>query len=445
MQYVFLSIFGFVCLLASSRPHWALALIVFLFPLEQLLQSFSEILRSTAIGLQAVNYAIAGTAVLAALRASTRTELPLRGYLNAGFGCVAGLLLWSLVTLAWTPADQALQFINGEWPYTVVFVVLGTLLVGTIDDLSKAFGAILVVGTVLCAAIVLNPEFTSQYGRLGVVLGANTRSNSLALGDLGGTTVIVAALLRRGYGGPRLIVWRVAGLLLGTAVAVYSGARGQMIGAAAISVCLFPVAAPIRNVVGFFVTVAGLATVGLLAIVIASTLLQGFAAQRFSLESILYGASSADTRVNNVMLLYSAWASSPFAWFAGLGILAYNSIDANALNPYSHVVFADALFELGIPGAAFMGGYVYTSCTSLRRLFLSQQGDPFGRASVTVLIAMSIYLIFLANKQGFIWNLHSLFLFTLVGQRLAARIDRPGIDRAPQEQARWDVGVPVSA
>jgi hypothetical protein len=435
MQFVYLSIFGLFCLFASSRPHWAIALIVFVFPIEQLMQSLCEVLRSTTLGLQAINFAVAGTALLAALRSSLRAASPLKGYFNAGYGCVAGLLLWSLVTLAWTPADRALEFINGEWPYTIVFVVLGTILVGSIDDLSRAFGAILVVGTVACAAILANPEFTSLYGRLAVVIGANTRSNSLALGDLGGTTVIVAALLRRGPG-RLLLPWRAAGLLLGTAVAVYSGARGQMIGAAGLAVLFFPLAAPVRNVAGFFLTVAGLGAVALLALLLAGTILTGFAAQRFSLESILYGASSADTRVNNVLLLYSAWASSPFAWVAGLGILAYNSIDANALNPYSHVVFADALFELGIPGAFFMAAYVYTTVGSLRRLFATQSDDPVARAAIATLVAMSTYLMLLANKQGFIWNLHALFMFTLIGQRLAARIDEPGIARPAEEQGQ---------
>jgi hypothetical protein len=275
------------------------------------------------------------------------------------------------------------------------------------------------------------------------VIGANTRSNSLALGDLGGTTVIVAALLRRGPG-RFLLLWRAAGMLLGTAVAVYSGARGQMIGAAGLAVLFFPLAAPVRNVAGFFLTVAGLGAVALLALMLASTILTGFAAQRFSLESILYGASSADTRVSNVLMLYSAWASSPFAWFAGLGILAYNAIDANALNPYSHVVFADALFELGIPGAAFMAAYVYTTVGALRRLFATQSGDAYARASVATLIAMSTYLMVLANKQGFIWNLHALFMFTLIGQRLAARIDEPGIARAPEPDERTGL-LPASA
>jgi hypothetical protein len=445
MQVVYLSIFGFFCLFACSRPAWALALIVFVFPIEQLMQSLCEVLRSSALGLQAVNFAVGGTALLAALRSITRSAMPFRGYATAGFGCVAGILLWSLVTLAWSPADRALEFINGEWPYTVVFVILGTLLVGSIEDLSRALGAILIVGTVACAVILVNPEFTSVYGRLAVVIGANTRSNSLALGDLGGTTVIVAALLRRGYGGPWLFTWRVAGLLLGTAVAVYSGARGQMIGAAGLGVLFFPLAAPIRNVGGFFLTVFGLGFVALLALLLASTILTGFAAQRFSLEAILYGASSADTRVNNVLLLFTAWAGSPFAWVFGLGVLAYNVIDANALNPYSHVAFADALFELGIPGAALMAAFVYTTVKSLKGLFAAQAEDPVARAAVATLIALCTYLMVLANKQGFIWNLHAFYMFSLVGQRLMARSESPGIARSVAEQEGDALGQPASA
>jgi hypothetical protein len=208
---------------------------------------------------------------------------------------------------------------------------------------------------------------------------------------------------------------------------VYSGARGQMIGAAALAVAFFPLAAPVRNVAGFLLTVGGLVVVALLALVLAGTILQGFAAQRFSLESILYGASSADTRVNNVLLLFSAWAGSPFAWIAGLGVLAYNAIDANALNPYSHVVLADAIFELGIPGAAFMAGFIYASVVALRRLFADQAPDPIGRAAVATLVAMCAYLFALANKQGFIWNLHALYMCCLIATRLSARMDDPGI------------------
>jgi hypothetical protein len=99
-------------------------------------------------------------------------------------------------------------------------------------------------------------------------------------------------------------------------------------------------------------------------------------------------------------------------------------------------VFADALFELGIPGAFFMAAYVYTTVGSLRRLFATQSDDPVARAAIATLVAMSTYLMLLANKQGFIWNLHALFMFTLIGQRLAARIDEPGIARPAEEQGQ---------
>jgi MFS family permease len=82
---------------------------------------------------------------------------------------------------------------------------------------------------IIALTMILNPEFNIRSGRLGFMLTETVRSNPLAIGELGGILMIVSVLYR-GLRATRLFtVLRVAAFVVGTALALYSGSRGQVL------------------------------------------------------------------------------------------------------------------------------------------------------------------------------------------------------------------------
>ena len=163
--------------------------------------------------------------------------------------------------------------------------------------------------------------------------------------------------------------------------------------------------------------------VGLVASFLLDTLLSGFAAKRFSVEEMLYGTSSSSERMENVLSLGRAWAQSPTAWIFGLGYYAFNGLFADAGSIYSHVLFADVIFEMGLPGVAFMSCFVYLTVRDSFRLYRLAAEFPLERAACTALIALFAYQLLLVNKQGNLWGSMVFFLMGIVISRLVATWD----------------------
>ena len=154
------------------------------------------------------------------------------------------------------------------------------------------------------------------------------------------------------------------------------------------------------------------------------TLLSGFAAKRFSSDELIYGSSSSSTRVENVLALGQAWVQSPVAWVLGLGFYAFNGLFADAGNIYSHVLFADVIFELGLPGVALMSGFLYFVIRDAFRLYNVASSAPLTRAACAVLIALFAYQLLLVNKQGNLWGSMYFFLMGILISRLVATWDQ---------------------
>ena len=233
--------------------------------------------------------------------------------------------------------------------------------------------------------------------------------------------LITAALARQGFSGPLMGMIRLAAIGTGMAVAILSGSRGQFFFAVGAAIALIPVSAPLKSPRSFIAGVVGLAIVLISAQYLMSTLLEGFAAKRFSADEMLYGSSSAAGRWRNVAILFEAWISSPTALVVGLGYNAFAGLPDPTGEPYSHVVFADAIFELGIVGATLLALLMYRLVVSLRYLWEISRSNPSHRAAVATLIALSTYQTLLINKQGSLWGVPVLFLYMVVADRLAYR------------------------
>jgi hypothetical protein len=402
------------------RPAFAAVLLVHLFAIEQVLQSIAPFLRSTPIGNQLLNYVVAGVTAVAATVYLKRKPDAIQGLFNPTLLVITALLAWSVITVSWSPGrDAGLQMLLIRWPYYFVVVVLGSFLIGDTDDLLEFLQGLIIVGAALCGFILVSPEFESQYGRLGIVEGGKMASNPLALGELGGVVVVCGALLRRSNFGSFGVPIRLIALGVGIATAVKSGSRGQLLFSTAVATVAFPFVARVRNVSGFILSVAGAGAIVLAVVFLGSTLLEGFAAKRFTVDSLLYGSSSTAERASNVVELAKAWASSPVGPLIGLGYYSFSSLGLGI--DYSHVVAADMLFELGLPGAALYVTLLVLGFRSCRELFRRSGDDDLQRAVSGTFVALIAFYFLLSNKQGDLWGIVTLFMLASVAHRVRAR------------------------
>jgi hypothetical protein len=415
-----LFIAGFIalCFTGLFRRTWALALVLLMHPLEQVMQAHVDVLRSSSLGAKAVNISIGVVVLGALLRMFLSMPGALRGWLNSTSVSVVLLFVWSIVTLAWSPGrDSGFGIVLSQFPYFLLMAVASPMLIQVPEDVVRAMAVALSVGVFLALIAVASPEFSSYQGRLSFEFGAGVRSNTLAIGELGGTVLILAACMRRGLPVGLGTLLRMLGVVLGILLALKSGARGQFFIAVAVAITFVPVAAPVRSIVGFIGAAIGIGVVAFMAIYLGSTL-EGFAARRFSLEEMLYGSSSAVSRASNLVVLVRAWGSDPFAIFMGLGYNAFSTLSEGLGDPYSHILFADALCELGFPGAVLLGTAVVTGCRSAFWLTRASLDQPSSRAGIASAVALLAYQVLLVNKQGALWEVATLFPLLIIMTRL---------------------------
>lgn len=424
MEPAFLTVFVLLCLFAATRPPVAFALMLHLFSIKQVMQAHCASLRSSLFGTQFVNYAIAATCALAAVAVFFRRDRPFHGLINSTAISILLLFGWSVISLLWSPGREiGLAVVISQLPYFILVIGLSPMLLFDADDVAKSFTWLVGLGVCLCLIILSSNQFTSVYGRLAVDLAAGVRSNSLNLGELGGMMVILAAALRRGFFGPFRVWIRVAVLILGALLALRAGTRGQFFLSFFVAIVMTPVAAPVRNILGFFSTALLVGVVGVVLLALLSTQLEGYEAQRFSLESMLYGQSSASSRATNLAVLAKAWREQPQAYLLGLGYSTFPTLTESGGDPYSHVLFADALFELGLPGAAALGISIFLGIKNWILLFRESAygGNERERSAMAAIGGLVLFQLLLVNKQGALWGIPPLFAWLLLLARLQGR------------------------
>lgn len=403
---------------ALRRPGFALALVVSMFTVKQLVQAGNDSL-GTAAGSFAINAMVLLTAAASIALRVTRSGPDPVALFNIPWLATIALFTWSILTCLWSPNSDAISAVTVGAPYFFLGVIVAPFLIRDWADAREFQAAMLWIGIPTALLILISPDFTMKYGRLGLDIGG-TRSNPLALGEFGGLIVLAAVSLRKP--GKWLLVARFAALLLGAALAIRSGSRGQFLYAVVIAMACYPLAAPISNPRALLATVVGIFVIAFAASQLLDLLLDDpFEAKRFSIEEMAYGKSSASGRVANVLILYREWVSNPTALFTGLGYGAFSYFSESAGEPYSHVLFADAVFELGLPGAVFMGVFVWTSTSAAVRLLRSSKDEPLQRTITALLVSWYAYEILLVNKQGALWGVASIFTAGAIMARLAAR------------------------
>jgi hypothetical protein len=398
-----------------------------MFGIEIVLQSQATFLQSSIFGNQIVNYAI-GLTTLAALLVVNSSQERDYGWIQSRTAIGVWLLcLWSLITLLWSLDGEAgWEGVRAAWPYMVLATVLIPGTVRSLHSLSGTFAFARIVGLVLCSVILVSPEFVNKDGRIGIDLAVSiaARSNPLVIGELGGIQILLGVLLVSRKKSQLEFFIRAASVILGTAVAFRSGSRGQIIFAISFAILFYPVSFQIINFRAFLSAVVLFAGIGLAASIIVNTVYSNWELQRFSLESMFYGSSSAGSRLGAVSALALEWGNRPGAWLFGLGLHSYPALPLSTGDIYSHVVFADAIFELGLIGFALLLVILHATVTNCVKIIRkTNKGDALDRSAAGVLVALVAYETVLANKQGTLWGSFVFWMLLIVTHIVSNRMD----------------------
>ena len=413
-----LGLFIFACSAAVLRPSWAFAFVFVMYSFEQALQSSGGLfLARPYLG----NLCVAVSVGVCVAHLAIRERNLFYGYANYASISIVVLLCWAAFSLLWSPSYAAgSSIIIGELPYVALFVFVSPLLVYDIPVFGSMLNKIMYLGTLVLLLILLSPNFNFRDGRIGFNITAIYRSNPLALGELAGTIVIIAALLRVDSSRWAFNIWRIMAFFVGALAGLQSGSRGQLGFAIIIAIVFYPVSRRIKSLASFFATIAGLAVIITGVLVIASKGLDIVTLSRWDTTNLEGGVGH---RLVNILDLMAVWASHPFAWIAGLGSNAYSSVTATGgIEEYVHNVAVEILCELGLPAFVLFLSILIVSVKNAIWLFRRFSQDPAERAILSVLYALFFYQLSLAMKQGNFWNSVALFCLASIIARFYFRV-----------------------
>jgi hypothetical protein len=436
MQILVFGLFAVLCIGAVVRPLWALVLVLLMYPMEQSLQGAVPAFRDyPPLANISVALVVGTSAVLAALRQAS----PFLGYFSSTWWMIMVLYAWMGVSLLWTPANPVATEITVDGiPYFVLFVLAAPILIDELADVQKFVKLLLIFGTLTAITIIVNPEFNFQYGRLGLAIVGKVRTSPLAMGELGGTLVILAILYRGARGQHMLTLVRVAAITIGATLALYSGSRGQFLFAIFVTVLCYPMCRKQKNVMSYFGTLVGVLFFLAAMAVVASFVLDDEMVQRWTGAQLGRGATAREL---NFVELFSAFFNNPGAWLFGLGFNAFTAVTTANNEPYSHSILLDALCELGVPAFALYCVIMWFTFKAGSRLFKAVKEWPEERAAITILLAFAIYQFMLSNKQGMFWTAGPLFLHYLLIVRLDARMKLELVEPVAFSDGDADLGV----
>lgn len=416
-QVITLPLFLLLCAAATVSSTWALTLIVLMFGIEQSLQTSSPIFLERSWLANVIVAAACGVCVMRVMASRPGT---MQAYATPIWCGTVALYAWAFMSLVWTPSFEGATEIMGKgWPYFILFILIAPILLDDMRGLGRFARMLLYSGILVVLTLVLNPEFGTWSGRAGLVVAGKLITNPLAIGELGGTLIILAALLRTGPSPALLALARSSAFVLGAILALQSGSRGQLAFAVLIAVLFYPVSKRLKSIPAFFGTAIGVGTIAAVVFLLASIVLEGFAAQR-------WGAGELDAgfrqRMANAAELLGDFVTSPAAWVMGLGSNAFSSLNAVAAkDEYVHNLPVEILAELGIPMFAVFMALLYITAREGLTLFRRYANRPNDRAALSVLLALGAYQLLLACKQSNLWGNGMLFLFMILITRLQKR------------------------
>lgn len=396
-----------------ARPAWAFALINLMFPFKQVLQGYFPAL--VVYGPQ-MSAAIAAVGAMAVLYKSTRKELAIKTAFNPIMW--ATIALYAMVTfgLIYTPSPEtAKRMYFDAIPYLVVFLGVYPFLLSSLDELRQGLFLTVLLGAIVTLLFLFNPSAEWQGGRFIINLGktygvTDFTSNPLALADTGGMMMICAAFMNFRDKGRLGFVFTIAGLVLGLALAVVSGSRGQIIFAVFIAVTMYPLARQVKNASQFLAVAAGVGFLMLLMYLTFTFALSEEATRRWS--GNLVGEATED-RGKRLTKALEIFLGDPAAWIVGKGSNSF-PFYTGSLVDYPHNVVAEILLDYGIFGFTFFCIAFYYTYRYGRDMIRIWGDDPVARGTVAAWVGTCVFAMMTALKQGSIIGQPTPFYYWII-------------------------------
>lgn len=406
------ALFVLLVLCALVSPRYALLLVLVMFPLKQLMQASFGYFQAAS---WQINVAIALSAGAAIATSMVRGRPVLRGYWQPVTACIALFYVEVLLGLLYTPAvsrPAAIFFLTELWPYAILLFIVMPLLLVRLDDFRTIMPAVMLFGTVIIALVLVHPEGKLISGRFVLVVGPPSRGqlttgNPLATAELGGMLLMAGVLYRATRGQGLITLLRIAAVAAGLAMAVRSGSRGQFLLATGCAALFIPISYKVRNIGGFIAGTVGVGVVLVLALAAKEFLATGEAGRRWDPSVLMEGLFA---RIEAGNAIFSAFISSPLNYLTGMGTSAYNAFSGDArYYSYPHNVAIEAVTEYGLIGVTILGGAVFATFTSARRLIRACGDDAPLRGAAAILCAITLYSMLLGLKQGSLISLPTFF------------------------------------
>ncbi|WHZ21604.1 MAG: hypothetical protein OJF47_000716 [Nitrospira sp.] len=417
-------------------PAVALAGVLCMFGLEQWGQATTSFFAQHHT---ATNLLIGGMLVLALIIQGVRKGFSIfTGYPVVGWLTLA-LFLYAFASTQWAPRpDISLDIWASRWPYLVTFLILSSLVVTEAKDLRYAFTALILIGGGLSTLLLFFVKWGVRRIVLVEGLGEQGFGSPLAVSAMAGMVVLVA-ILADPWPHSKLwlpVKWVIVGLSL--ALIVRSGSRGQLLGVIALSAGCWPLSRGMKNSRQF---VAWILLLVFFAGITAWAMQEFWTnretyyvdGSRWS-ERAMQGAMSG--RLDQAILLVRLWYKTPETMFFGLGNSA--SFDPRILGIYPHFVPLEILAEEGLVGIAAFLAILFVVTRNALRCYRYVYQVPSERPIVAALIAMFLYSLLLALKQGSLLGNLEVFMFGILLGKYAQRYtaihhqkDESELSRAP--------------
>lgn len=421
-------------LVVLARPHLAFVLLMVMFPLKQLLQTYIPFVANYPVS---VNIAIGLLVLFATLTRFMRRELVDSGYLNRVTVLVAILYFLWLVGIVYSPSRDVMWTYIERLPtdalYLGLLLFFMPLLVQDVFEFRRALYGLMLVGSLICVLIMVNPASVYWSGRLVLDLGmlATGRDigNALATASLGAMTALVAALIRPAHPSFMITALRIGAFIAGMGMAIGSDSRGQVLAAAIVGIIFFPMSRKLANPKQFFVVIIGFIVLVAGLLMVFQMFVSDVNRERWNPIDMLV---STTMRLEMVWRLFEYYLSSPMHWLFGLGTGAYASIslDTTVARDYVHNIAAEVLCEHGLVGAALFIAMIIILFKQGRRLWSMYSDDPVMRSTIALLAAICVFTLLESLKQG---SMHypAPFFWWVILAKLATREE---LVRASEEQ-----------
>lgn len=382
--------------LATWRPGSVLGAALSMLAMEQWAQANSSFFVAHP---QVMNY-LFGSLILWALGVTILKYGNPLSNITVVAGISLALLALSYASYFWSTDSLATKFVfEALIPYLGTYIVLFPLVFRNHDDIRQGMVSSFFVG----GAVVVLVFFGTVVGIRSVQFVNSVQDrfgdsyeggNPLAMGQFGGSMMIIASTIRfRGLAkGWQLVRWAI--LPISLIVCVQSESRGQLIGALAAMLVAVPISLGRFRIDRM---VAGLFTLALVGVLVP-LVLQNFAVtnERWDLTSQV--REFRETRVDFCVRVLDNWLfhGSPINLLLGMG----SSSSGQVIGTYPHVIAVEVLVELGIVGAIL--GLIATLLTfgsSVSLVRLTRQ-SPIERGDIAALIGLFLYNFILSFKQG---------------------------------------------